>query len=698
MLIYTLRLVSRSLLTRSGIGSCASAIIVATCLFGVRVEENGWSQGYMLKRKSGESGVSRPTGPESGSATKIGGQHSAANKAWVYWLAPRLVIVAVVVIVFLNALPNSFHLDDYYRVANNPGIHKGWPPWRHFVDPWTSTTNPVLVQFRPLLPLTLSINYAIAGDSFIGYHLGNLFFHILSALLMYSLCLELLKYWSNRRLAEQQREGLALAVALIFGIHPVSGISVNYICARDLLIMECFLLASLLGYIRLRRLGGTALRWALVLLAVALSLLGKTNAAIAPLLVLLFDFFVAQDRVFSLKPWLRAAAFGAVVAGFFLYTQLVVGFSDFASAVSSRSGSPWEYPLTQFKVHLFEYMRNFFWPFLIRQMPYVEAAKSFWEPGVVLGMVFVLGTVVTAWVLRKRTGLVSFCILGYWALMIPESSVLPLHHLAAHYRAYAPSPFFYLVVALVAWQFVKPTIRGPALWILLAFFAGATTYLNTTWRSDRALWSQSVKYGGDATAHLNLGMSYADPNVRKVHLEDALRMAPNYVLAHIDLGLALMELGQEKEGLAHLQKAVALKPTSAQAHYWLAHAYATLDRKQEAARESAEAVRLHPRHLKYQLKAAKYAQAAGDYRGSLRYLDAILKAAPNYEDALFWKGLALMATKQYREAIAHFERALVLKPDCAEAEQHLKTCREKLGEGRGGIDRPHGEDSQSVGW
>ncbi len=640
----------------------------------------------MSKGTSQQSDTNRPTGSGSEGVGKAGRPNCTAARTWASWLAPRVVIVAVVVIVFLNALPNPFHLDDYYRVADNPGIHEVWPIWRHFVDPWTSTTNPVLVQFRPLLPLTLSINYAIAGDSFIGYHIGNLIFHILSALVLYSLCLELLKYWSNWGLDRRQREGLALAVALIFGIHPVSGIPVNYICARDLLIMQCFLLVSLLGYIRLRRLGGSFVRWVLVLLALALSLMGKTNAAIAPLVVLLFDFFVAKERVLSLKPWLRAAAFGAVVAGFFLYTQLVVGFSDFASAVSSRSGSPWEYALTQLKVHLFEYMRNFFWPFLIRQMPNVEPATSFWEPSVLMGAMFVVATVVVAWSVRKKAGLVSFCILGYWALMIPESSVLPLHHLAAHYRAYAPSPFFYLVAALVAWRFVKPTVRAPILWVLLAFFAGATTYLNTTWRSDEALWSHSVKHGGDAVAHLNLGMSYADPNVRKGHLEDALRMAPNYVLAHIDMGLALIELGQSEEGLAHLQKAVALKPTSARAHYWLAHAYATLDRKPDAARESAAAVRLHPRHLKYQLKAAKYAQGVGDYQGSLRYLDAILEDAPNYDDALFWKGLALMETKQYREAIEHFERALVLKPDYAEAEQHLKTCREKLGEGRGGID------------
>ncbi len=628
--------------------------------------------------------------------------------AWI-WHGP--IIALVVWITFLNTLPNGFHLDDYYRVVGNPGIQKLWPLGRHFVDPGTSATAPHLVQFRPLLPLTLSINYAIGGDNLGGYHLGNLIFHIASSLLVYWLCLELLTHWSAWCHGERQRRQVALGVALIFGVHPVSGIPVNYICARDLLIMQCFLLACLLGYIRLRRLGGTVLRWALVLLALALALLGKTNAAAAPVVVLLFEFLVARVPIFSIKPWLRIAAFAAVVVGFFAYTKYVLDFSDFTNVVSSEHGPWWVYSLTQLRTHFSEYMRNFFWPFLIRQEPYVEPARSFLEPGVLLGTALLVATLATAWSVRRNAGLISFCILSYWALLIPEASVLPLYDLASYYRPYYASPFFYLIIGLLACRYVRPRVRLPAFWVLFAYFCAASIYLNTTWRTDYTLWSYSVKYGGKAVAHLNLGMSTSDLHARKRHLEDALRLAPNYVVAHIDLGLALIKLGHRNEGLAHLEKAVSLDPSQAQSHYWLSKAYSILGRKQDAARESAEAVRLHPRHFNYRLKAAEDAQSLGDYRGSLQYIRPVLQDNPHYGNALFLEGsakqmtgdrdgaiasyrafldrnpdncqaqfslgFALMETGRYQEAIEHFERALSLKPSYDEARAHLQTCREK---------------------
>src|ERR1051325_12243621 len=76
-----------------------------------------------------------------------------------------LFITAAAMLVYANTLQNAFHLDDFYRVIGNPGIHKLWPIWRHFVDPWTMSTLDRITQYRPLLPLSLSVHYAVAGDS-----------------------------------------------------------------------------------------------------------------------------------------------------------------------------------------------------------------------------------------------------------------------------------------------------------------------------------------------------------------------------------------------------------------------------------------------------------------------------------------------------------------------------------------------------
>jgi hypothetical protein len=43
------------------------------------------------------------------------------------WLCLAL-IAAATTLVFWNALPNAFALDDFYLVVDNPAIETFWPP------------------------------------------------------------------------------------------------------------------------------------------------------------------------------------------------------------------------------------------------------------------------------------------------------------------------------------------------------------------------------------------------------------------------------------------------------------------------------------------------------------------------------------------------------------------------------------------
>jgi Flp pilus assembly protein TadD len=623
-------------------------------------------------------------------------------------------IALATALVFSNTLHNSFQLDDYYRVVDNPGIQSVAPVWRHFTDPRTMSTLDRITQYRPLLPLTLSINYALGGYDPVGYHLVNLFIQIVASVLVYFLVLELLEHWSGFAAAESHRSRLALFVSLLFAVNPVSGILVNYVSSRDLLLMQAFLLASFLAYLRMRRKGISAFRWTGVLGLLALSLLSKTNSAVAPLLILAFELTAGRESPRSAALWRRALPFAVVVAGYLLFTNFVLGFSDLAH-VKDPATSPWQYALTQARLHLFHYLAHFIWPFPIRQSPLIERSVSLAEPAVLLGLVFIAVSVVLAWWLRRRAPVISFSILAYWVLMIPESSVLPLYHLAADYRPYPSSPFLFLAVGM-ALERRAPDLT-PLLLVFAAYLGFTSLLLNRTWRTGETLWTHSVRHGGDALAHMNLAMSLrdrTDPRVRE-NLEEALRLSPNFVLAHINLGLLLIDLGQAPAGLEHVRTAVRLAPRWAQTHYWLAHAYARLGRKQDAAQASGIAADLDQHNLGYQYQAAMDAYRMGDYAAVLRRVAAVERINPDYEETQLLKGFALqmtgrldeaiptfqkflgthpdhavaefdlghalMTSKRCDEAVPHFEKVLALKPDYAAAHLHLSTCYKELGNG-----------------
>ena len=166
------------------------------------------------------------------------------------WLIPGIhtfLLIIITSLVFSNTLENTYHLDSVYRVEKNTEINKFWPPARFFTDARTGSTIPQIAEYRPMAPLTHAVNSEIAkatGTSKLaGFHAGNIAIHIFSTILVYFLFCLLLNNWgknpSSRTPVIHYRNQAFLA-ALIFAVHPIAGSAVNYIAARDLLLMVFF--------------------------------------------------------------------------------------------------------------------------------------------------------------------------------------------------------------------------------------------------------------------------------------------------------------------------------------------------------------------------------------------------------------------------------------------------------------------------
>jgi len=554
-----------------------------------------------------------------GSGSRAGQRHAAG------------MLVLLTAATFANTLPNGFHLDDFYRLVENPAVRVVSPWWRHFVDVHTMATLPTITNYRPLLPLTLSLNYAIGGLHPAGYHIVNIALQAMAAILVYLLFVELLDQGSTVR--RNLRPRVALAAAAVFAVHPVSGIPVNYVTARDLLLMQVFMIGALLAYVRMRGSGSDTLRgWAAVLALYVLALLSKTGVVVLSGLVVAYEVAVRRESPLSPGVWLRTTPFVALAIAFFAYVSLVLNHSEI-DVVRSNEYTPVVYGATQLKLHLFRYMPNFVWPFPISQGPEVAVAGPL-DPAALAGAVFVLLTLSAAWLARRTLPVVTFCVLAYWALLIPEASIFPLWAVATDYRPYASSPFLYLSIAVVAAQFFssRRALRVAAV-VAVGWSAVTSVYLNTTWRTERSLWRHSVDHGGSALAYLNLGMSYTDPEIRATFLREAIRKAPNYILAHMNLGLALIELGRRGEGLTECLIAVSIDPYRAHTRYWMGKAYEKLGRPDEQSREAARAARLEPSNVEYAYYAGQSALARGDRIGARMLLERILHRDPPYKDA-----------------------------------------------------------------
>ncbi len=679
-----------------------------------------------------------PGGPEAYAALTIGGTGLLGLLAWVvvirapalaggdeprpgvplgeWWVLPwrpGLLLLVVAALVYTSALDGGFHLDDPYRVVENPAI-------RHvslsqdLTDPGTSSSNPRIVQFRPLMPWSFSLNFAAHGLSTFGYHLVNLAFHLISAWLVFALACELLLHWSGRRLKERRARLWALAAALLFCVHPVSGLVVNYISARDLVMMQCFSLAALLTYVRMRRLGESPRRWALVLVCFGAALLSKTNAAVFPVIVLLFEIVLARGRLRDRRLWTGVAIPALLVAAYVGYGAFVLGFVESATAQGPESSLV--YGLTQLRVHLTHYLANWVWPWKLGAAPAVDVAHSLTSLSVWSGLLLIVASLVAAFVWRRRQPLLTFSILSYWVMLAPTSSVLPLHHFVAHYRPYPGSPFLLIGVVVSAATLLHRRARWAVAVTAISACSLASVAQNTVWKTEQSLWKHSVAIGGDHIAHLNYAMSIkdrTDPRVRE-HLEQALELYPEYVLAHINLAIQRIGMGEVDGGLAALRAAESRYPLWPEVPYWLGQMLSRLARHGEAAQAFARAVQIDPEQLSLQYAAAREHQVAGLVAESLPYLDVCERLQSGYKDIDFLRGFALqdaglnaeaiasyrkhlaahpdhgqthfnlgyalMKTARPGEAIPHFVRVLELTPDSQAAALHLAHCRELVAE------------------
>ena len=609
-------------------------------------------------------------------------------------------IIAVIgLLLYASTIDNSFHLDDYYRVYKNPGIEKLWPISRHFTDPSTMASIPRIQAYRPLLPLTLSINYAVDGYYFRGYHIINITIHILATIVAYFLILELLS--QAEIFKSKRREWLAFSTAILFLIHPVSGIPVNYICARDLLMVELFSMYALYRYIRMRRTGEKS--WPIILAAFTLALLSKGNAVAIPGLILTYEWTLRRQFILKPEPWLRALPFIVIVVAYFTFTRFYLGFSELENVIKTNVPA-WIYTVTQMKLHLFHYARNFFWPLSIHLDPYIIPSKQL-DPAALTGFLFILFTLYIAIRFWKRDPLTSFSIFAYWILLVPTSSFIPFFAFAVDYRPYPSSIFLYLLVCRGAFTYLDKNRLIIAFTTIFFYFSAVSLYQNYIWRTDESLWRYSLSKTGSPLAHLNYAMSIKDIKLREYHLRKTLEMNPTYVLAKTNLGLLLIEKSDYEEGLSLMIEAVKLKPEWEQTKKWLRTGLEKIDKlagsnqtvellgwKAEAhylLGQYTESISIlkkviengNGRDRDYFLLGYAYQNAGLFYDSIKAYKNLADKNSSNYQ-VYFNMGFSQMMVGEYDDAIHNFQKVVKLNPSLDEARKLIATCIAKKGDSR----------------
>jgi len=442
------------------------------------------------------------------------------------WLPP-LALAVFAVLPYLDSVRAPLLWDDYSSIVGNTAITHLWP-----LPLWAPADS--VVGGRPVVCLTLAINYAISGFNTWSYHLLNVLIHALCAVVLYGLIGHtlLLSRWKGKW--DLAAGPFAFAVALIWAVHPIQTDAVTYITQRTECLMSLFLLLTLYCSMRASQSNHRVL-WQLAAIAsCALGMGCKESMAVAPILVFLYDFIFlppAERRNRRL-----------LYLGLPLTLLLLPLFLSHVN-MSNKSGfglgriSSWDYLKTQAGV-ICHYLRLLVWPHPLSldyfDWPIANHIASVLLPGVFL--IVLLGATLF-WIFRRSW--LGFAGAWFFLILAPTSSVLPIMtEIAAERRMYLPSAAVIAVVCAGVWRLWRSAPKWfwiTAVTLLAGALSIATAVRNWDYRSDLAIWTDTVmKRPNDARAHLHIAMDLIqqrdfDAAVRELHT--TLRLEPRYVEA-----------------------------------------------------------------------------------------------------------------------------------------------------------------------
>jgi tetratricopeptide (TPR) repeat protein len=573
---------------------------------------------------------------------------------------------------YYNSFSGPFVYDDVPAIKDNPTI-------RHLGNIAQVLSPPsdsgITVNGRPLVNLTLAINYAIGGTTVTSYHVLNLIIHLGACLALFGLVRRTLQLPGLRERFDRGGASLPLAfsTALLWALHPLQTEAVTYIIQRAESLVGLFYILTFYCFVRSVTSPQPKLWQGLSIAACFCGMASKEVMASAPLLVLLYDraivsgtFREAWRRHFGL--YLGLAASWVILAGLVSISRDRGGTAGFGAGGTSS----WHYALTS-AYAIGTYVKLCFWPSPL-VFDYGTAIAKELRPVLPQAILIVSGVIATGYALWRRP-LLGFIGIWFFAILGPSSSIIPIaSEPIAEHRMYLP------LAALVALVVVGCGHRLGRLalpaFAVLGIVAGWLTFQrNRDYRDELTLWRDAqTKYPTGARAHNNVGeILYRQGKMDEAIacFREAVRLLPNYIDALNNLGNSLTEQGDVKGALQFLDLALRLKPGYSETLNNLGNAYYKLGHKEDAVVKYREAIKARPGFADPHNNLGVVIAELGQNDEAIKEYEIALRLKPDYLDAHYNYGNVLNQVGRKAEAVAQFETALKLKPTHPEAHNNL---------------------------
>ena len=570
---------------------------------------------------------------------------------------PPLLIAAGVALVYANSLRGPLVFDDRATIIDNDTIEDIGTA--RVLRPPHETS----VAGRPVANVSFAINYALGGREVAGYHVVNVTVHVLCALAIFGIA---------RRLVPVEA---ALAIALLWGVHPLNTEAVDYLTQRTESLMALFYLATVYCAMRAAGQPERAPRWSIAAVtACALGMGTKETMVTAPLVVALFDrvYLFPSFR----EAWRRRAPLYAGLAATWLLLAVAVwhGPRSLSAGFSAPDADVPTYVLNQ-AVMIVRYLRLAVWPSAL--VLYYGWPQPLTVRDVLPELLVVIALVVcTAWAAWRhpRPG---FLAAFFFLALAPTSSIVPIAtEVGAERRMYLP------LVAIIALAVVGlrrcvsiPRWRVAAVATVAVILGALTMRRNAEYGSSLKLAETTAERWPSPAADSMFGVELAAAG-RLPEAEAHLRAAaPRFPPARYYLGTVLIAEHRPADAIEPLRSFVETQPPELEqvrlARTQLAIAYRDGGRDDDAGAAYRAVLAADPGDTEAMVQLSQILLKHERFGEAIPVLRQLTAHQPDSPWGFGGLGIALASTGQVDAAVEAFRRQVELEPGNQHARQNL---------------------------
>jgi tetratricopeptide (TPR) repeat protein len=597
-----------------------------------------------------------------------------------------LFLTLMTVAVYAPVAGHDFlNYDDPLYVTNNPQVQRGltWENVR-----WAFRSTREATNWHPLTWLSHMLDCELYGLEPRGHHLSSVLLHAANTVLLFLLL--------QRMTGARWRSAF---VAGLFALHPLHVESVAWVAERKDVLSGLFWFLTMWAYVRYVEQPRPV--WYFLSLGLfGLGLMAKPMLVTLPFVLLLADFWplgragaVAAGR--EPQPQFQPATLRRLLVEKLPFLVFAAVASLVTFLVQGAGGAvipPEQYSLSlriaNAVVSYVRYIGKMIWPAdLAIYYPYPVQ----WPVGLVIGCALLLvGATALAVRRMRREPYLAFGWLWYLGTLVPVIGLVQVGTQSMADRfTYIPLTGLFLVIAWSAHELAMNRMIGRIIFrattgIVLTILAISTSLQLRHWKNSLTVFEHALQVSSEnVVAHNNLGaalLELGNLDDAVVHYREAVRIRPHYPDVHNNLGIALQRRGRVEEAVVHFTEAIRLRPQYADAHSNLGAALAEQGKIEDAIVRYTEALRLNSGHIVARNNLAQALVKAGKLNEAVHQYSELLRLKPDHFQA--HKNLADLLARLGRaeEAIAHYVRAIELKPDSAEAHHNLGIVMANLGE------------------